>query len=180
MTPPWTLGLVSFRKFAVLARFEHVHLVNSSFTKPYTSVGLITRQVRPANSPLAIRQTRVHDVRWRSPRMKAFSPSANGPSDPVDAGIGTMMLVGRTTAFNFVIVRILETMCVPSGLGAMSTVVFFPSKHQSRRDDTLFFSLPDRGCFRWYDRHGLEPSTPFHSVSEIFQNVASPFALNLF
>ena len=48
-------------------------------------------------------------------------------------------------------------MCVPSGLGDMSTVVFFPSKHQSRRDDTLFFSLPDRGCFRWYDRHGLEP-----------------------
>ena len=63
---------------------------------------------------------------------------------------------GRTTAFGFVNVRILETMCAPSGLGDMSTVGSFPAKHQSRRDNTLLLSLPDRGgFFWWYDRHGL-------------------------
>ena len=68
---------------------------------------------------------------------------------------------GRTTAFDFVNVRILETMCAPSGLGDMSTVSSFPAKHRSRRDNTLF-SLTDRGgFFRWYDRHGLEAQAAF-------------------
>ena len=68
----------------------------------------------------------------------------------------------RTTALDFVNVRILATMCAPSVLGDMSTVGFFPAKHQSRRDNTLLVSLPDRGgFFLWYDRHGLEPHHAF-------------------
>ena len=65
---------------------------------------------------------------------------------------------GRDFRCGTTALRILETMCAPSGLGDLSTVGFFPAKHQSRRDNTLLFSLPDRGgLFTWCDRHGLEP-----------------------
>ena len=179
MTPPCSPRLVSFHKFAEWARFEHIHLVDSSFsiwdlhpdilTRPYTSRS--SRIIDPSGAPVepsggdsAYNSSRralgvslqegflaVNQRSFRSSRCENLHHAVNGRD-----------FRGRTTALNVVNVRILETTCAPSGLGDMSTVCFFPAKHQSRRDNTLLFSLPDRGgLFTWCDRHGLEPQHAF-------------------
>ena len=149
--------LVSFHKFAEWARFEHIHLVDSSFsiwdlhpdilTRPYTSRS--SRIIDPSGAPAepsggdsAYNSSRralgvflqegflaVSQQAFRSSRCENVHHAENGRD-----------FRGRTTALDFVNVRILETTCAPSGLGDMSTVGFFSAKHQSRRDNTLLFA----------------------------------------
>ena len=79
--------------------------------------------------------------------MNAFSPSANVPSEVVDAKICRVMLMDDSsgvlaTALNLVYVRILETVHQRSGLGLVSGVCLFPAQNRARGDHPfkLFFS----------------------------------------
>ena len=97
-----------------------------------------------------------------SPCMNAFSPSANVPSDVVDARICSVMLmddssgVGELRSISWMS-RILETVHAPSGLGLVSGVCLLPAQNKARRDHpfTVFFSdhIRLRGS---YDCHRLE------------------------
>ena len=167
--------LVSFCKRAEWARFEHVHQVNSSLTildlhpdmpltRPYTSGG--DSAYKGSRRALEVF---LHES-FLAVSQRSFSSSR---CENLHQYVDGRDFRGRTTAFKFVNVMILFSMYAPPALGDMSTVGFFPSKHQSRRSDTLFISLPDRGGFFWrHDRHGLEPQ---HAIPFRFRKLSRMF-----
>ena len=97
-----------------------------------------------------------------SPCMNAFFPSANVPSEVVEARICTVMLmedssgVGQLRSISWD-VRILEPVHAPSGLGLVPSVCLLPAEDKASGDHsfTLFFfgHIRLRGI---YDGHRLE------------------------
>ena len=118
----------------------------------------------------------VREAEWRPvvhleilgpPCTNAFSPSANIPSEAVDARICSVMLMDDssgvwTTALSLVDVRILETMCAPSLWPCIRCVSF---QRRTRREITrsrCFFSdhIRLRGVYNCH-RLEIKCSLPF-------------------
>ena len=131
-----------------------------------------------ANLPVAIQHARGNDVRWRYPCMKA---SANVPSDPVDARICIMTLMDAPSG-----VGQLRSMSCMSGFLEPCTphraLATCPLSFSFQRSTVLNEITCCCSCYPIVAAScGMtvtvwSPSTPFHSVSEVLQNVSLSFS----
>ena len=152
-------------------------------TSPYTSrsVGPVLPSGTPGNPSGGRVAYNGSSRTLGSPCMNAFSPSANVPSDVVDARICSVMLMDDSsgvwaTALNLVYIRILETVHAPSGLRLVPSVCLLPTQNKARgyHTFTMFFSYHIR-LHGVYDGHRLKIDYSLPFGFECFRKLHSFF-----
>ena len=111
-----------------------------------------------------------------SPCMKAFSPSANVPSDVVDAWICSVMLMGGSSGVG----QLRSISCMSGSLNPCThhlALALYPVsvsfQRRTRREESTrsrCFSLITSACVESMMVTALKSSTPCHSVSIAFEN----------